>query len=180
MPLTPSQRKELLGKVRYAEIGAACGRSQGQIANVINDRVRDAVAERGVAEAIGLPAEQVFPRWDAAERRATHVARFWSHVAKTSGCWNWRGAHHERGYGKCRFLDQHVAAHRLSYELANGPIAIGSYVCHTCDNPSCVNPAHLYLGSALTNNHDTRARQRRPRAYKKVESVERSTERRAS
>ena len=180
MPLTPEQRKRLLHGTRYIDIGVACNCSLSKVSEVINDRARDVAVEQAISKIIGLPVEEVFTRWDAEARREKHIALFWSHVDKTDGCWNWNGARHVRGYGKLRFLDQHVSAHRLSYELANGPIAIGGYVCHTCDNPRCVNPAHLYLGTALTNNRDTMSRGRRPRSYRKGDPAERFTERMAS
>jgi hypothetical protein len=95
--------------------------------------------------------------------------RFWRKVTKTDGCWYWTGAHAVQGYGRLRTRqngrNRQDLAHRISYELHIGPIPPGKSVCHTCDNPPCVNPAHLWLGSQAENNadRDAKGRQRAPR-----------------
>lgn len=88
----------------------------------------------------------------------THnVTRFWAKVLKTESCWLWTGSCRREGHG--RFGG--TPTHRYSWELANGSIPDGLLVLHNCpggDNPACVNPSHLYLGSAQDNINDREAR----------------------
>lgn len=95
------------------------------------------------------------------------VARFWKNVKRATGdgCWTWtgtrsktgqRGSYHRgAGYGHFMVADQkRVQAHRYSWELHFGPIPAGMVVCHRCDNPTCVRPDHLWLGTHKDNVHD--------------------------
>lgn len=80
--------------------------------------------------------------------------RFWAKVEKGEGCWEWQGARHPHGYGQVRIAGICVFAHRYSWQLANGPIPGGLNVCHHCDNPKCVRPDHLFLGTQRDNLQD--------------------------
>lgn len=82
--------------------------------------------------------------------------RFWAKVRKSTGCWTWLGTTNNEGYGHIRAPRNGplVKVHRYSWELHNGPIPNGMHVLHTCDNPSCVRPSHLFLGDHATNMKD--------------------------
>ena len=93
--------------------------------------------------------------------------RFWRYVEKTESCWNWVGKGFYPGnYGSFYFKGKTRRAHRVSWILHNGEIPKGMCVCHHCDNPKCVRPDHLFLGTYKDNIWDA-IKKGRSGTYKK-------------
>lgn len=95
--------------------------------------------------------------------------KFWKQVEIVSdddSCWLWKGSKLPKGYGTITVGSRtdgsrrQMYAHRLAFEVANGPLLPGEYVCHRCDVPSCCRPSHLFRGTPTDNNADMAAKGR--------------------
>lgn len=101
----------------------------------------------------GYPADT--PVYPAAVR-----GRLMSHIEMSGDCWVWTGHRTSNGYGRITVLGKVRLSHRVSWAVHHGPVSDGMRVLHRCDNPPCINPAHLFLGTSADNNADMRAKGR--------------------
>ncbi len=96
--------------------------------------------------------------------------RFWSKVNKGSKCWVWTAAKYYNRYGAFNIKGRMYGAHRVSYEIEYGSIPKGMCVCHMCDNPSCVRPSHLFIGTHEDNMADANVKGRYAKGPEHVHS----------
>lgn len=80
--------------------------------------------------------------------------KFWMKVNYTETCWLWTGTRYPTGYGRVRFRGKWGGAHRAAWILMNGDLDPQMCICHHCDNPPCVRPDHLFIGTRKDNLHD--------------------------
>lgn len=89
--------------------------------------------------------------------------KFWAKVPSnkdSNECWEWLGTKSSDGYAELKYKRKHIRANRIMWEMVNGQIPNGMIICHRCDNPACVNPHHLFLGTQMDNMHDKIAKGR--------------------
>lgn len=143
-----------------AKCCSACGIAKPLTHYHRNRRARDGLCRRCKPCAIDASRRNYRDRRAAAGRVADErwtAERFLDYVAVSEDCWTWHGPDERAGhfnYGRFGADGCVMSAHRWSYALHNGNLPRGAFICHTCDNPRCVNPGHLYAGDLLTNSRD--------------------------
>src|SRR5450756_2321620 len=143
LQLPPSAPPDGYGAVRTlrAQAGRGAGRTQGGL---------------GLHGGRRGGFSRMIPRRPIADR-------LWERVNKGGSCWTWLGPPSKEGYGRVGAggkTGRLLLVHRVAYELVYGAIPEGLLVCHSCDTPSCVNPAHLWLGTHKTNAADKKCKGR--------------------
>lgn len=114
-------------------------------------RRRGLCSRHGIQQKSGAPLARL-PKWaDGTEPIAERME--WR-TARTETCWNWTGAKHSGGYGQIRFGGKALYAHRVAWELANGPIPARMVIDHTCHNRMCVRPSHMHAVTSKQNGEN--------------------------
>jgi len=127
---------------------------------------------KGTSERISLCSIAGIASAAAKRRRrdepgADHARLFSRVTGDIEGCWNFTGHKTADGYGKVNYRGKSMLAHRVSYLIVNGRLPADLLVCHRCDNPSCINPSHLFLGTDFDNTMDAIKKGRRILIHRK-------------
>lgn len=102
------------------------------------------------------PEQQIVSFWNRVNKEGSIP----THMPHLGQCWEWTGTHHRQGYGYTWTRDKYILSHRYVWIITNGEIPDDLKVLHKCDNPCCVRPSHLFLGTQLDNMKDRKQKNR--------------------
>jgi hypothetical protein len=148
------------------KIGQTCGNPLCVNPNhlYVSDRERKKnQPDKPFVPAIDFASGETKQGWTPEARNEKNLQRLMEKIEidESTQCWNWTGAINANGYGNF-FLDgKYIAAHRASYQIHKGPIPAFNFVLHGCDNPRCINPEHLFVGTQKDNMDDMTNKNRR-------------------
>ncbi len=166
---------------RYWLCQCDCGKAHNVPASSLTRGVaKSCGCLRGKASKAGIGLGQKKPWKVATSRDGRSPIKTWDDLARRcirddrTGCLEWTKTADRKGYGIAAIDRKRWAAHRASYYLSFGPIPDGKFVCHRCDNPKCIEPSHLFLGSPIENTRDMQAkgRERRRRGPRKLNELQ--------
>ena len=157
---TPAERRDILSQVDALRAEGMTQADAAAVVGVEADSLRhwkhspNLLADVApAAPVVNISGDLTAEMFDAKDRE-----RFWSHVAKPNDrphtCWEWQGYRNRSGYGQFRKRGRQFGAHRVSFALRYGTTRAGLLVRHVCDNPRCVRPTHLAIGTASQNSAD--------------------------
>ena len=114
-----------------------------------------------------MPRHNSYHLGNMGRPKSDPIKRFWSKVDKSYSCWLWTAGTDWQGYGLFTVDGRQWRANRYAMHISKGLDKDKPFVCHTCDNPACVNPNHLWNGTNTDNMRDKIAKGRQPKKYKK-------------